>query len=217
MSAPVTVCCAVPSARCAVVWPSAVTTTASRDVATRRSCTLMTFSAPTVRSVGAVPMKRNCSTCPAATRIGVVPGRVGQRAGGRALDDDRDAGDGDARFIGHLAGDGLLLRERAQRTRKIPINAMRILLFMRGVPVVDSGSGSECGREIGVTFVRPEVGNSGCNPSEEGSVVPSSDEAATSDASAGIGPTREGRSSSECARLRASNVVAGAGTGATVP
>ena len=69
MSVPCTVCCAVPSARCSVVWPNAVTTTASSDVGVRRSCTLMTLSAPTTRSAGTVPMNLNWSTSPTDARM----------------------------------------------------------------------------------------------------------------------------------------------------
>ena len=69
ISTPETLCCAVPSDRCAAVCPSAVTTTASSAVAARFNATLMTFSAPTVRSAGVVPMKRNCSTCPGVARM----------------------------------------------------------------------------------------------------------------------------------------------------
>ena len=50
ISGPATDCCAVPMERCCDVRPSAVTTVASSCVAMRRSETLMTVSAPTVRS-----------------------------------------------------------------------------------------------------------------------------------------------------------------------
>ncbi len=73
ISGPVTACCEVPIARCAVVCPSAVTTTASRLVATRRSWTSITSAAPTVRSTGAVPRNRNCSTSPTAARMEYLP------------------------------------------------------------------------------------------------------------------------------------------------
>ena len=59
MSEPCTVCCAVPSARCSVVWPNAVTTTASSVVGVLRSWTLIVLSAPTRRETATVPMNRN--------------------------------------------------------------------------------------------------------------------------------------------------------------
>ena len=57
------------SARCSVgfLWG------AEMGVATRRSWTLMTLSTPTVRSAGLVPIKRNWSTCPGATRMEYRP------------------------------------------------------------------------------------------------------------------------------------------------
>ena len=51
-SAPETVCCEVPRLRWVVVWPRAVTTTASRFAADLVSCTLMASAVPTVRSCG---------------------------------------------------------------------------------------------------------------------------------------------------------------------
>ena len=68
ISAPWTLCCEVPRARCEVLCPSAVTTSASRFEATRLSCTLMKFAVPMVRSSGAFPMRRNSSTSPSAAR-----------------------------------------------------------------------------------------------------------------------------------------------------
>ena len=51
-SAPETVCCDVPRFRWVVVWPRAVTTTASRLDAALVNCTLITSAVPTVRSCG---------------------------------------------------------------------------------------------------------------------------------------------------------------------
>ena len=69
MSLPWSVCCEAPWARRSAVAPSAVTSTASRLNATWRSATLMTSSAPTVRSTRPVPMNRYCSTWPTSARI----------------------------------------------------------------------------------------------------------------------------------------------------
>src|ERR1051325_2978294 len=73
ISGPRTVCCDQPRARCSVVCPRAVTTTASRLIATRRSWTSMTSASATVRSTGAVPINRNCSTCPAVAPSEYAP------------------------------------------------------------------------------------------------------------------------------------------------
>ena len=69
ISPPWSVCCEAPWARRSAVAPSAVTSTASRLNATWRSATLMTSSAPTVRSTSPVPMNRYCSTWPTSARI----------------------------------------------------------------------------------------------------------------------------------------------------
>ena len=70
ISGPPTVCCEVPCDRSTAVCPSAVTTTASRLSAARRSCTLMTTSVSlTVRSASSVPIIRNCRTWPTSPPI----------------------------------------------------------------------------------------------------------------------------------------------------
>ena len=63
-SAPETVCWALPSSRLAAVWPSAVTTMASRLAADFSSATSMMLAAPTSCSFGTYPISRNCSVWP---------------------------------------------------------------------------------------------------------------------------------------------------------
>ena len=132
IAVPATDCCAVPSARSAVVCPRAVTTTASSEVIERRSATLITLSAPTARSAGVMPTKRKVSTCPGAARSEklpaelvtvpvVVPRMTTDAPGSGALCSSVTR----PVMVFCCAMSGAL-------TRRIPVTTMRVSLFIAG-------------------------------------------------------------------------------------